>query len=90
MHRRTRPKSIRKPELSVPPILIRADAFHVRYGFWPKEGALPQTIGGALNEKWRNVDDALRPWVSSRISRFLRFYVWKGHLRPARGVDLGQ
>jgi hypothetical protein len=60
MRRRTRPKATRKPELSVPLILTWADAFHVRYGFWPKEGAPPQTIAGALNEKWKNVDDALR------------------------------
>ncbi len=41
----------------------RADAFHKRYGFWPKEGSGPQHIPETLNDKWVNIDNALRVGV---------------------------
>jgi hypothetical protein len=59
MRRTRRPrKSRRPPPLSEEQILAWADAFHDRHGRWPKKDDGP--IEGTLQEKWLNVDMALR------------------------------
>ena len=54
-----------RPELSIREILKWADAFHAKYGFWPREGGQFQNIDGTLDEKWKNIDDALRRGLRS-------------------------
>ena len=46
------------PSLTIPEILRRADAYHVRHGKWPKamSGPIPEAPG----ETWRLVSEALR------------------------------
>ena len=47
-----------KPPLSESQILQWADAYHAKHGKYPTEKSGP--VQGSLDEKWRNIDNALR------------------------------
>jgi hypothetical protein len=48
-----------RPELSISQILAWADFYHERTGKWPQARAR-QAVYNAVDEKWRNIDNALR------------------------------
>jgi hypothetical protein len=49
---------LRRPPLTIKQILTRADSHHVRTGEWP--GVMSGHVLDNLNEKWLNVNNALR------------------------------
>src|SRR5438093_10180034 len=57
--RRSVPRKVRWPDLSVEQILAWADAHHARTGEWPT-AKHAGTVFEAPREKWRNVDACLR------------------------------
>src|SRR5262245_22859972 len=94
MPRRTRKRSVRPPEFSIPQILLWADAYHARKGKWPhsESGPIPE----ALNETWRRVDNALRVGLrglsgGSSLAQLLaakRQVRNQGRLPPLRRKDI--
>lgn len=58
MKRGKRARGRRQSVLHVQQLLQWSDAFHARTGRWPKKD--DGRIAGTLDEKWRNVDNALR------------------------------
>jgi hypothetical protein len=56
--KKKRPRTLRRPELTVAGILAWADAQHARTGAWPtKQGG---RVRENLNESWPRIDGALR------------------------------
>jgi len=60
-----RPKRPRRPPLTEAEILAWADAFHERWGRWPRKDNGGEVIEGPLQETWRAVDMALRVGLRS-------------------------
>ena len=56
--KRTRPRTPRRPQLTVDQILAWADAYHEETGRWPNVASGP--VGRTIDETWIRLDDALR------------------------------
>lgn len=53
----------RLPHLTIPQILLWADAYHGRTGTWPQPKTKPSSIPGTNGETWLAVDTALRSGI---------------------------